>query len=192
MVVVNIVGVLIILLIIIWAIKQSAHNRKMKELREKASSEREKQLQKERELYKNLYLKDRPQEISPNNPLKFFSEKPTVINAECPSCTKVLAIKKEGCYPENDYFLLNPPIKCLCGTVYEKIQGHHQAKEEVKVKCPKCGSTQIVGTNKGFSVGKAVAGDILLGPIGILGGAIGSKKIKVSCLNCGTQWFPKK
>lgn len=58
-------------------------------------------------------------------------------------------------------------------------------------KCPMCGE-QIkwikVDTNqKGFSVGKAAAGAILLGPIGLVGGALGKKKECYACGNCGFQ-----
>ncbi len=57
-----------------------------------------------------------------------------------------------------------------------------------KIKCPKCGSSQISVNNKGFGLGKAAAGGILLGPVGLLGGLIGSKKIKITCLKCGHSW----
>lgn len=56
------------------------------------------------------------------------------------------------------------------------------------IKCPKCGSEQITGGNKGFGLGNAVKGGLLLGPIGLLGGLVGSKKVMVSCLACGHSW----
>ncbi len=56
------------------------------------------------------------------------------------------------------------------------------------MKCPKCGSSQISADKKGFGLGKAVGGGLLLGPIGLLGGLIGSKKVMVTCLKCGHQW----
>ena len=57
-----------------------------------------------------------------------------------------------------------------------------------EVKCPKCGSSQITADKKGYGLGKAVGGGLLLGPIGLLGGLIGSKKVMVTCLKCGQQW----
>ena len=47
-------------------------------------------------------------------------------------------------------------------------------------RCPMCGEAiqwKLVDTsNKGFSVGKAAIGAVLLGPVGLLGGALGKKK----------------
>lgn len=58
--------------------------------------------------------------------------------------------------------------------------------------CPKCLSEQITTKTKGFSLGKAAAGGLLLGPVGLLGGVMGSKKIKIVCLACGHEWYPGK
>ena len=60
--------------------------------------------------------------------------------------------------------------------------------ENGEVCCPMCKSTQIVANKKGFGLGKASAGGLLLGPIGLLGGVIGSGKIVVTCLKCGHKW----
>ena len=47
-------------------------------------------------------------------------------------------------------------------------------------KCPMWGEKVqwklVDTTKKGFSVGKAAAGAVLLGPIGLVGGALGKKK----------------
>lgn len=59
-----------------------------------------------------------------------------------------------------------------------------------KVTCPKCGSDQITANKKGFSAGKAVVGGLLTGGIGLAAGAIGSGKIKITCLNCGHEFKP--
>lgn len=57
-----------------------------------------------------------------------------------------------------------------------------------EITCPKCGSNQITSTTKGFGLGKAALGGLMLGPVGLLGGVIGSKKVKLVCLNCGHSW----
>lgn len=59
-----------------------------------------------------------------------------------------------------------------------------------EINCPKCGSTQITANKKGFSGGKAVAGAVLTGGIGLLAGTIGSNKIVITCLSCGNQFKP--
>ncbi len=59
------------------------------------------------------------------------------------------------------------------------------------VRCPVCGEVQrwvLVDTsNKGFSVGKAAAGAVLLGPVGLVGGALGKKKKTYFCGKCKFQ-----
>lgn len=54
--------------------------------------------------------------------------------------------------------------------------------------CPKCriGYMTSVGQRTGgFSGGKAVAGAVLLGPIGLAAGALGKKKTMYMCQKCG-------
>lgn len=55
--------------------------------------------------------------------------------------------------------------------------------------CPMCGeffNWKKVDTRKsGFSVGKAAAGAVLLGPLGLVGGALGKKKDLYACGKCG-------
>lgn len=57
-----------------------------------------------------------------------------------------------------------------------------------ELRCPKCQSTNLTANTKGFGLGKAAAGGILLGPVGLLGGLIGSKKPVFVCLKCGNQF----
>ena len=58
-------------------------------------------------------------------------------------------------------------------------------------KCPMCGESlmwkKVDVTKKGFSVGKAAVGAILLGPVGLVGGALGKKKECYCCGKCGFQ-----
>jgi predicted RNA-binding Zn-ribbon protein involved in translation (DUF1610 family) len=58
--------------------------------------------------------------------------------------------------------------------------------------CPKCGSTSLTANKKGFGVGKAVVGGLIAGPIGLAAGGIGSKKVRITCLNCGHDWIAGK
>ena len=55
--------------------------------------------------------------------------------------------------------------------------------------CPKCGKSntfELVGEKQGgFSGGKAAAGAVLLGPVGLIGGLLGKKKTVYKCSNCG-------
>ena len=72
----------------------------------------------------------------------------------------------------------------------EKLQEAHPDRTSEQVKCSNCGSTQLTASQKGYSYKKAVAGALLTGGIGLLAGGIGSKKIIITCLNCGHQWHP--
>ncbi len=116
------------------------------------------------------------------------------MKTQCPNC------KAEQDIPE-EYEGRN--LKCLsCKTPFLakeyvppppiKLPPPKPQSEPPPIKCPKCGSTQIMGGKKGFSGGKAVGGALLLGPFGVLAGLHKSKKIIVSCLNCGYEWEPKK
>jgi tellurium resistance protein TerD len=60
------------------------------------------------------------------------------------------------------------------------------------VTCPECGSEQITTNKKGFGVGKAVAGGVLAGGVGLLAGFFGSRKIQVTCLKCSHSWIAGK
>jgi tellurium resistance protein TerD len=58
--------------------------------------------------------------------------------------------------------------------------------------CPRCGSTNIRTGEKGFGIGKAAIGGLILGPIGLLGGFIGKNQLKFTCLSCGRSWSPNQ
>ena len=54
--------------------------------------------------------------------------------------------------------------------------------------CPKCtfGTLWAVSERKGgFSGGKAVAGAVLAGPVGLAAGLLGKKKVTYQCDKCG-------
>lgn len=60
----------------------------------------------------------------------------------------------------------------------------------LRIACPSCGSGNISAGKKGFGLGKAGAGLLLLGPVGLLGGMIGRKKAEFVCNACGRKWRP--
>jgi hypothetical protein len=61
-------------------------------------------------------------------------------------------------------------------------------KSDEHVCCSKCGSKDLSAQRKGFGAVKAVAGAVLLGGLGLLGGFVGSRDVIVTCLKCGNQW----
>lgn len=76
---------------------------------------------------------------------------------------------------------------------FNKTLAEAQAREAQRpVTCPKCHSTQITGsiTKSTFSVGKAVAGGVLLGGVGTLAGFAGNKQASLMCMKCGHVWKP--
>lgn len=52
----------------------------------------------------------------------------------------------------------------------------------MNIICPKCGSSNLTSTTKSFSTGKAVAGGLLFGTLGILARTHGSSKITIACV----------
>lgn len=67
-----------------------------------------------------------------------------------------------------------------------------ETKSEAEVKCIKCHSTQLSVNKKGFGLGKATVGAMLLDPVGLIGGTWGSNHLLITCLKCGHQWQPGK
>lgn len=64
--------------------------------------------------------------------------------------------------------------------------------EEGIAYCPKCLSTSLTANKKGFGIGKAVIGAAVTGGIGLVAGNIGAKKVRVTCLKCGHQFWAGK
>lgn len=58
--------------------------------------------------------------------------------------------------------------------------------------CPKCFSTNLRSDKKGFGVGKAVVGASVAGAVGLAAGNMGAKKIRMTCLKCGYQFWAGK
>lgn len=89
----------------------------------------------------------------------------------------------------------------------KELAAKHELQERIKkmdqegiAYCPKCYSTSLTANKKGFGIGKAVVGGIAgvatggtLGLVGLAAGNIGAKKVRVTCLKCGHQfWAGKK
>jgi hypothetical protein len=89
---------------------------------------------------------------------------------ECPECKKQISDKAVSC-PN-------------CGYPLNKQQTDN-ADENEYLCCPKCHSKELHSEHQGFSGGKALAGAVLTGGIGILAGTIGSKDVRITCLKCG-------
>lgn len=62
---------------------------------------------------------------------------------------------------------------------------------ETAPQCPRCRSTHLSAYQGGFSAGKAVAGAVLLGPLGLVAGALGRNDVHLGCVSCGHHWDPK-
>lgn len=59
-----------------------------------------------------------------------------------------------------------------------------------EIICPRCHSSNVRTGKKGFGLGKAAVGGLILGPVGLLGGFIGKNQLKFTCNNCGSTWSP--
>lgn len=62
----------------------------------------------------------------------------------------------------------------------------------IYVVCPKCGSRNLmIGKPPGFDMGKAAAGFLVLGPVGLLFGSSGENDIPLLCPACRHSWTQK-
>lgn len=74
------------------------------------------------------------------------------------------------------------------GALLEIVDSGSQDQIQELLRCPYCGSSQIQMMKNGFSFGKAAAGVVVAGPVGAVGGAIGSNKTQRVCLSCGKKF----
>lgn len=88
----------------------------------------------------------------------------------CPECGKGISDKADSC-PN-------------CGMPIE----HNKTGQDEYLACPKCTARDLHAEQKGFSGGKALAGAIAVGGLGLLAGTIGSKSVNITCLKCGYKF----
>lgn len=124
----------------------------------------------------------------------FLQEEGQCIIVRCEKCGTDYMKQRVYFKQYGDEYHFNPPIVCSCGNIGKiafKVNpdsDNTQQPDYDTIKCPQCGSTQIHALNKGFGLGKAVTGGALLGPVGLLGGFVGSQKTMITCLHCGKRW----
>lgn len=131
----------------------------------------------------------------------------TSLTKECPQCAESIKMKAKVCrYCEyifteaevakdielaNEKALNSPPSnrsekKAISGT--NVVYGEMAFQEEKIPKCPYCSSKYIQSYKKGYGFVKGLTGVTLAGPLGLLGGFVGSRKTQMSCLSCGNRW----
>jgi tellurium resistance protein TerD len=132
---------------------------------------------------------------------KLFSDDGDDILAECGKCGRVLKVPRSRAEWSYGDYNVSDGVRCPCGVLANVISplaaggpdrvGPRPAPSgPPAVRCPKCRSEQVGANTKGFGLGKAAVGGLALGPVGLLAGLFGSKKVRVSCLNCGHSWSP--
>lgn len=129
-----------------------------------------------------------------------FGQETGYVLIECEKCGRVLKFDKQYFVTVSEENCISTiPLQCKCGNKSENpiVKKPPDIKPpsrptpvSTEIHCPKCGSTQITANKKGFGLGKAAAGGILLGPVGLMGGLLGSNKVILTCLKCGHQFKP--
>ncbi len=71
---------------------------------------------------------------------------------------------------------------------YGQVPQGGYVSENNGLQCPRCQSSQVTAGKKGFGLGKAAVGGLLLGPVGLLAGFIGTKNMEFACRSCGERW----
>lgn len=95
----------------------------------------------------------------------------------CPECGKEISDKATSCPKCGNPFNQQPQV----------VAEENDENKEYH-RCPHCHSKELRSDKKGFSGGKALAGVVLTGGIGVLAGTIGYKNIQFTCMKCGKKF----
>lgn len=129
----------------------------------------------------------------------------STLAVSCPSCGCPIE-KNEISIPDGSRIMC-PDGRCtgiinrtgtcgICGKHYlwnkeenseDNIINNNVARDD-NIRCPYCKSTQVSAQKNGFGLGKSVVGLCVAGPVGLMGGFLGSGNIKITCLSCGKSW----
>jgi len=119
------------------------------------------------------------------------------------SITTGLSLNQAKTIIDEAYKKYSPPKKGFWESVKEQARKQEEERQALKERikqmdkegiayCPKCYSTNLTAHKKGFGIGKAIIG-ASIHPLGLVAGNIGAKKVRVTCLKCGHQfWAGKK
>jgi len=103
------------------------------------------------------------------------------ITVRCENCSTIHQKHKIYCKQYGDEYHFNPPITCSCGNI-ETVAYHKFNLPKVnpdlpnsndKVKCPKCGCSQISANKRGITFTL---------------GLFGTQTVFITCLKCGYRW----
>ena len=117
---------------------------------------------------------------------------------ECPKCKKTIKNNSKFCgycgkkfsVPAKSVEAVSKPAPVVSVPARQPAYTAPPVQDNV-AKCPKCGSISLQARKKGVSVGKAVTGALLVGPLGLAAGGIGMNQVEIVCLNCGNVFKAK-
>jgi len=101
----------------------------------------------------------------------------------CSECGKQVSEKASSCPNCGNPINKTSVIQQISSNVTDTVTNN-----ENLMCCPKCNSTELTSSKKGFSGGKALTGVVLTGGIGLLAGTIGSGSVMITCLKCGYNY----